>query len=377
MTIGIDANEANVQKKVGISEYVFQLLLQFSTLASSDKKFVIYLKDQPRDDFPKESSYWRYKVVGPKKMWTQVGLPIHLFLNRDKPDIFFSPGHYAPRFSPVPTVISIMDLAFLHFPEYFTQKDLTQLKSWTSYSVKKAKAIVTISESTKNDIIKLYGIPGQMVRVVYLGIKKTVTLTPHIYTMQELQTKYGINKDFVLFVGTLQPRKNIARLIEAFSELLKEKKYENSPLQLVIVGKKGWQYDEILASPKKYGVEDRVKFLDFVPDEELVMLYKNALCFAWPSLYEGFGLPILEAMKMGCPVITSNVSSMPEAGGDAALYVDPENVEDITKKLDKLVSSPELRKEMVEKGKKQVQKFSWEKTAKETLAVLEEVAKNN
>jgi glycosyltransferase involved in cell wall biosynthesis len=194
--------------------------------------------------------------------------------------------------------------------------------------------------------------------------------------MQELQTKYGISKDFVLFVGTLQPRKNIIRLIEAFSKLLKDKKYQESPLQLVIVGKKGWQYDEILDSPKKFGIDNKVKFLDFVPDEDLIMLYKNALCFAWPSLYEGFGLPILEAMKMGCPVITSNVSSMPEAGGDAALYVDPENVDDIAKKLSDVVSDPKLRQDMVEKGKKQVQKFSWEKTARQTLQILEDVAKS-
>lgn len=375
MIIGIDANEANVEKKVGISEYVYQLLLQFHAAASDNKKFVIYLKDKPREDFPKESPNWEYKVVGPHKMWTQMGLPLNLFLTKVKPDVFFSPGHYAPRFSPVPTVISIMDLAFFHFPEYFTQKDLAQLKSWTNYSVKKAKAVITISDSTKNDIIKLYDVPDKKIHVVYLGIKNAVTLTPHIYPMQELQTKYGISKDFILFVGTLQPRKNIQRLIQAFAELLKQKKYQDSPLQLVIVGKKGWQYDEILAAPKKLGIEDRVKFLDFVPDEELVMLYKNALCFAWPSLYEGFGLPILEAMKLGCPVITSNVSSMPEAGGDASLYVDPEDTEDIAEKLDKVLSDPKLRSEMIEKGKKQVQKFSWEKTAKETLAVLEEVAR--
>ena len=374
MILGIDANEANVQRKVGISEYVYQLLLQFHSLASEDKKFIIYLKDKPRDDFPKATPFWQYRVVGPKKMWTQIGLPLNLFLKKDKPDIFFSPGHYAPRFSPVPTVISIMDLAFFHFPDYFTKKDLAQLKSWTGYSVKKARAIITISTSSKDDIIKLYGTSIDRVHVVYLGIKNTVTLKPHIYSMQELQTKYGISKDFVLFVGTLQPRKNISRLIEAFSLLLKDKSYQGSPIQLVIVGKKGWQYEEILESPKKFGIEDKVKFLDFVPDDELVMLYKNALCFLFPSLYEGFGLPILEAMKLGCPVITSNVSSMPEAGGDAAIYVDPENVEDIAKKLEKVLSDSKLRSEMVEKGKKQVQKFNWDKTAKETLAILEQVA---
>lgn len=375
MRIAIDANEANVEKKVGISEYVAQLLNQFARLEPEGVSFDIYLKDQPGSDFPKASKHWKYKVFGPKKMWTQFALPANLFFKKDKPDLFFSPGHYAPRFSPVPTVISIMDLAFFHFPEYFTKRDLAQLHSWTKYSVKKAKAVLTISQATKDDIIKLYGIPEEKVHVTYPGIKDTVTITPHIYPMQEMQNKYGISKEFILFVGTLQPRKNIARLVEAFSILLMKKGHTDSPLQLVIVGRKGWQFEELLKSPKKFGVEDRVKFLDFVSDEDLTVLYKNALCFAFPSLYEGFGLPVLEAMKMNCPVVTSNVSSMPEAGGDGALYVDPNDVEDIAQKLDQIVSSPKLRQQMIEKGKEQVKKFSWEKTAQQTLAILKEVAR--
>lgn len=144
---------------------------------------------------------------------------------------------------------------------------------------------------------------------------------------------------------------------------------------LIIVGKKGWLYEEILEAPKKFGVENKVKFLDFVPDEDLPLFYKNALCFVLPSLYEGFGLPVLEAMQYGCPVITSNVSSLPEAGGDAALYVDPKDVSDIADNLRLMIEKPQLREEFIEKGYKQVNKFSWEKTAKETLKVLEEVAR--
>ncbi|MEK7605389.1 MAG: glycosyltransferase family 1 protein [Patescibacteria group bacterium] len=376
MKIAVDANEANVTKKVGISEYAFELIKQFEKLQTSNYNFQIYLKDRPSSDFPPQGANWHYKIFGPKKLWTQFALPVSLFFKKDRPDVFFSLTHYGPRFSPVPTVISIMDLAFFHFPEYFTAKDLNQLKSWTGYSVRNAKAIITISEASKNDIIKWYGIDGSRIHVIYPGIKPTITLTPHIYSMEELQTKYKISKNYILFVGTLQPRKNITRLIEAFSLLIKKKPHTDSDLQLVIVGKKGWKYEEILEAPQKYGVEDRVTFVDFVTDEDLILFYKNALCFAWPSLYEGFGLPILEAMKLGCPVVTSNVSSLPEAGGDAVLYVDPEDVSDITDKLDQVASDPRLRKTMIEKGHRQVQKFSWEKSAKETLAVLEQVVKN-
>ncbi len=366
MTIGIDGNEANVEKKVGISEYVYELLLQFNKMQGANAKFEIYLKDIPRDDFPPEGENWHYHVFGPRKLWTQFALPLRLYITKKRPDVFFSPGHYAPRFSPVPQVISIMDLAFFHFPEYFTKKDLTQLKSWTAYSVRKAEAIITISNASKDDIIKQYNIPDEKIYVIYPGIKERKTLKPHVYTMNELKTKYSI-----LFVGTLQPRKNILRLIEAFSILSKKRAF--SDIDLVIVGKKGWSYEEILKAPKKFSIADRVKFLDFVPDEDLPLLYQNAQCFVLPSLYEGFGLPVLEAMKHNCPVITSNVSSLPEAGGDAAVYVDPLSVDDIAEKLEKVLSDKNLRHTMIEKGRKQIQKFSWEMSAKETLEVLETV----
>ncbi|MBI5045176.1 MAG: glycosyltransferase family 4 protein [Candidatus Levybacteria bacterium] len=376
MKIGIDANEGNIKDKVGISEYVYELILEFSKLASVDRIFTIYLKRNQAEDFPQEKSFWRYCIFGPKKFWTQFALPLKLFINKDRPDVFFSPAHYAPRFSPVPTVISIMDLAFFHFPEYFTKKDLTQLHSWTSYSIKNAKAIITISEASKNDIIKFYQVSKEKIHVIYPGIKNKHMLEPHLYSLQKLQNTYQIPKNYILFVGTLQPRKNINRLIEAFSKLLKEKGLPDD-LSLVIVGKKGWKYEEILAAPEKYGVEDKVIFLDFVKNEDLQLLYEHAQVFAWPSLYEGFGLPVLEAMKYGCPVVTSNVSSLPEAGGDAALYVDPTKVDDIEKKMYKVLSDKKLRSDMIEKGKNHIKKFSWENAAKQTLSVLEQVVHNS
>lgn len=373
MIIGIDGNEANVSKRVGIGEYAFETIKGLLAL-SSDAKFVIYLKDKPLDHMPVPSERVSYRIFGPKKLWTQIALPASLFLSGKRPDVFFTPTHYAPRFSPIPVVISVMDVSYLHFPELFAKSDLYQLKNWTKYSVKKAKKIITISESSKNDIIEEYHVKSGKVAVVYPGIKPITTLTPHVYPMQELSYTYKISKDFLLYVGTLQPRKNISRLIEAFSHVLKDEKIAQSDLELVIVGKKGWLYEDILAAPEKFGIKDRVKFLDFVPDGDLKEMYKEAKCFILPSLYEGFGLPVLEAMQYGCPVVTSNVSSLPEAGGDAALYVDPENVDDIAKKIKKVITDTDLRKEMVAKGKKQVEKFSWEDSAKKTLEILKNVS---
>lgn len=379
MIIGIDGNEANISNKVGIGQYAFELLKQFSKIQDPNSKFQIYLKENPNDEMPEKTASWQYEVFGPKKLWTQFALPFKLYTQRQKPDIFFTPSHYAPRFSPIPTAISIMDMSFELFPDMFNKDDLYQLQNWTRYSAKNATIIFTISEASKNDIIKIYGIPGEKIVVTPLGVRddfQPKADRPLDESMEKLQEKYKIGSKYILFVGTLQPRKNIERLIEAFSKLEVRRKTEDvRNLQLVIIGKKGWQYEPILAAPQKFGVEDTVKFLDFVTDDDLPAFYSNALCFVLPSLYEGFGLPVLEAMKYGCPVLTSNVSSLPEAGGDSAVYFDPESVDDIAKQLERVLSDSALRKDMAAKGREQVKKFSWERSAKRTLEALEEAVK--
>lgn len=374
MKIGINSYEAVVPRfghnkktglpnRVGSSEFCFQLLSKLSKIDTVNE-YSVLLPVEPSSDMPKETEKWKYVVIQSKKLWTLLGLSRKL--KNYKLDVFFSPTHYLPLYTSSPSVISIFDVSYLYFPNLFKKKDLYQLKLWGGYSIKKAQKIITISNSSKNDIIKMYKVNPDKVTVIYPGIKiQNSEFT--IQNMEELKKKFGIDSKYILFVGTLQPRKNIIKLIEAFAKL-KEKDFN-----LVIVGKKGWHFEEILNAPKKYNVEDRVKFLDSVSDEDLPGFYKNALCFCLPSLYEGFGLPILEAMQYGCPVATSNVSSLPEAGGDAVVYFDPENVEDITKALHSLVNDEELRNKLVKKGYEQIKKFSWEKTARETLKVLEEV----
>lgn len=373
MIIGIDGNEANVPEKVGISEYSFELLHQFKEFhlptGGSNFQFRIYLKNDPRSDMPQESENWKYRIVKPAKLWTQIGLPLNLYSHKPRPDVFFTPTHYAPRFCPIPTAISIMDLSYIHFPQLFRKRDLYKLRNWTAYSARKAKAIFTISQASKNDILNEYSIDEKKIHVTYPGIKPDNTMGDTI-SIDSLQKKYSLRKEYILFVGTLQPRKNIVRLIEAFAKTKKDSKKE---IELLIVGKKGWLFEEILSAPERFGVENDVKFLEFISDEELTTLYKHAICFVLPSLYEGFGLPILEAMKNGCPVITSNVSSLPEAGGEAALYIDPQDVSDIAKKIHLVLTDKKNRDDMIKKGYGQIKKFSWERTAKETLSVLKTI----
>ncbi|OGH13693.1 MAG: hypothetical protein A2860_04580 [Candidatus Levybacteria bacterium RIFCSPHIGHO2_01_FULL_37_33] len=388
MVIGINAYEAVVPRfgydratglpnRVGSSEFCFQLLTALSIIDKQNEYF-IYLPINPASDMPAETKNWHYEVIKGRTLWTLIALSKKLFFDKEKPDVFFSPTHYLPFYVTYPSVVSILDVSYLHFPKLFKKRDLYQLKLWGRYSIKKAKKIITISKSSKNDIIKAYGVSENKISVIYPGVKSEIQSASwrtklKMQNSKLLKEKYRVKGDYILFVGTLQPRKNIERLVEAFSRL--KSKVKN--LNLVIIGKKGWMYEDILNAPEKYNVSDRVKFLDSVSDEELPVFYQNAICFVLPSLYEGFGLPVLEAMKYGCPVITSNVSSLPEAGGDAALYFNPENVNDIAEKIKKVIEDKTLREEMIQKGYQQIKKFSWEKTARETLQVLEQLAKSS
>jgi len=379
MIISIDGYEANVEHRVGIGRYAYEILTRMYAIRKEDLFyshifFRVYLPQAPRSDMPRETSWWTYHIVKPKKLWTFIGFPFALIRDKPKADVVFSPTHYIPRFVSASRVMSIMDCSYLSYPELFKAKDLHQLVHWTRYAASHAKLIFTISEFSRNAIIKAYQVSPRRVVVTYPGL---VTLNLTKQHMQQVDKKYAIAKHYILSVGTIQPRKNYERLIEAFALFLKKNKQKFGVIDLVIVGKKGWLYNEILHAPKRYGVEKQVKFLDFVPDSDLPTLYKNALCFALPSLYEGFGLPVLEAMAQGCPVVVSNSSSLPEIAGKAGVYVDPKNVESIASGLLTAVRQRNLiqGRIRVKKGLDQVSKFSWDKAAKETLDLLERVGK--
>src|SRR3990167_11314439 len=215
MKIGLDGNEANIENRVGSGKYAHELIKQFSQ--NKKYEFEVFLKQIPLSDLPKESENFKYKVFGPKFLWTQFALPIHLTFGR-RPDIFFSMSHYGPRFSPVPYVITIFDLSYLHYPELFNKGDLYQLTNWTKYSIKGAKHILAISKSTKDDIVKNYGVDPKKITVIYIGYDKKLFKHQSEEKIQSVKKIYKISGDYIIFVGTLQHRKNLERLIEAFSQ---------------------------------------------------------------------------------------------------------------------------------------------------------------
>lgn len=383
MVIAIDGYEANVRNRVGIGRYAFQILthiyekLKEQRAKSKDEIYIrVYLPDQPLADLPKETEWWKYRIAKPKKFWTFIGLPLALLSDSPKPDVVFSPTHYIPRFIPYPKIMSIMDLSYLSYPEMFKKKDLHKLVYWTRYSASYASRILTISEYSKNAIIRAYRIDSKRIIVVYPGLTMSKASTIS-HQLSAIRSKYGIVEKYILSVGTIQPRKNFERLIAAYAKLINNKEY--SDIELVIIGKKGWLYEDILVAPQKYNVVNRVKFLDFVPDSDLPAFYQNALCFALPSLYEGFGLPVLEAMANNCPVVVSNVSSLPEIAGKAGIYVDPTSVESIAHGLHIALTQKNSKegKNRVATGLAQTKKFTWDNAARETLKVLTEVASAN
>jgi len=386
MLIGFVGYEANIKNRVGSNQYAFELM---KALYQRDRKndYLIYLPSPPLPDLPKERKGWRYRVIGPPRLWNIFGLPRALRQERPKPAVVFNPGHYLPLFLSLPFVISIMDLGHFRFPQELTRPILLKLKFWTSFSIKRATHIFAISESTKNDIIRYYGVNRDKVTITYLGYDGKRFNPPAGGQLSEIKIdkvkkKYGIKDDYILFLSTLKPRKNIEGLLEAFKLVISDQRSvirkkspvtnHQSPITLVIAGKKGWLYQSIFEKVKELGLEERVVFTGFVDEEDVPALMVGAKVFTLPSFWEGFGIPAVNAMACGVPVVVSNAGSLPEVVGEAGVVVNPYQPEDIARGIKEAIDN---RDELVEKGLEQAKKFSWEKCAEQTLKVLEKVGK--
>lgn len=370
MIAAIDGYEANASVRVGIGRYAFEIIAQIAARQRQAGRLFddvrVYVPGKVAAHMPKENPHFHYREVRPRQLWTWVGFPLALAREKPTPDVVFSPTHYVPRFTRIPRVMAIMDVSYLSYPELFRAQDLHKLVHWTAYSVRHAAKIITISEFSKRAIIDAYHVPSDRVVVAYPALPDTVL----IRAMGKSEKTTALPEKYILSVGTLQPRKNFSRLIEAMAHI------SDPDIELLIVGKKGWLYDEILGAPKKFGVENRVRFLDFVPDEALPSLYTHAKCFVLPSLYEGFGLPVLEAMAHGTPVVVSSGSSLPEIAGDAGIYVDPSDVSSITDGINRaLAESAADRKARIQQGLQRVKEFTWEGAAAKVMDVLEDVGK--
>ena len=367
MIIGIDGNEANIANRVGVGQYAFQVLHHLSQLDQKNQ-YIIYLKNPPLNDLPQPNNNWQYRIFGPQKMWTRLALPLQLFIQKEKLNLFFSPSHYSPSFSPFPTIPTIHDIGYLQFQNQFTKKDLYQLINWTQESIKKSSDIIVVSQFTKNEIIKTYQINPNKINIAYNGVDTPPTINQKI--QQQILSSYNLQpNNYYLYLGTLKPNKNIPFLIKSFALYLQSTNYDLTT-KLVIAGKKGWLFDEIFATVKQEKIENQVIFTDFVTEDQKWTLYQNAICSILPSTYEGFGIPAIESMKIGTPVIVSNIPPLREVVQTSGLFINPADTQDLCQKMIE-INQPVTRNKFSKIAKLQADKFTWESTAKSILTVFE------
>ena len=298
------------------------------------------------------------------RLWQRLRLPIPAEVITGPLDIFYSPDFVLPpTLHTTRTLLTVHDLSFLHFPDAFVPSLREYLARVVPRSVARADRVLADSESTRDDLIAHFGVPPEKVQVLYSGVDARFHPEKEPGEQERLRDKYGIEPPYILSVGTLQPRKNYVRLIEAFASL------PLTNLQLVIGGGRGWLYEDIFAEAEKHG--DRVHVLGFVDDTDLPALYRGAALFAFPSLYEGFGIPPLEAMACGVPAVCSNASSLPEVAGDAALMVDPLDTDGLAEAMSRALEDADLRRKMTDRGLAQAARFTWEAAARQLLDVFE------
>jgi glycosyltransferase involved in cell wall biosynthesis len=366
MRFSVDAHAIG-QHLTGNETYVKNLLHGFAALDKSSE-FIAYLsRESAFNDAPARFS----KHLVAQNPFLRLGFDMPRKLREDRPDLLHV-QYTAPLFCPVPVVASVHDVSFLEHPEYFTRSRAGQLRYTVQRTVRKAVRVFTASEFSKSSIVKAYDLDPDKVLVT------PYAMSPSFHTMSRQTARrwtassYGFTFPFILSVGDLQPRKNYCNLIKAFRDLIGG--FPQLQHHLVLVGKETWFSDTVRAAARTSGLEDRIHFTGFVHDEDLLPLYGACEMFIYPSYYEGFGIPILEAMACGRAVACSNTSAMPEVADSAALLFNPYSVPEMVRAMRDLLLDPELRTRMERLGAHRATLFSWEKTARKTLDAYYEVA---
>ncbi len=370
--IGIDYTSA-VRQHAGIGRYTRGLI---GALAEVDRarEYVLFSagsEEEPRA-WPINFSR-RALPLSDRHMaivWQRLRLPLPVELVTGRIDLFHSPDFVLPPVWRARTALTVHDLSFLRLPECSSPHLLAYLMSAVPRSIARADVLLADSESTRRDLIELLDVPEDRVFVVYAGVEGRFRPDPAPDDAARRE-RHALRRPYILGVGTLQPRKNYARLIRAFHILVQE---HGVPHDLVIAGGRGWLYDDVFAAIAELGLEERVRVLGFVDDNDLPALYRGADVFAFPSLYEGFGIPVLEAMGCGTPVVTSNVSSLPEVAGDAALQIPPDDVDALADALWRSIGDTALRESHRTRGFERVARFTWRRAAEDLIGIYARVA---
>ncbi|VVB55591.1 D-inositol-3-phosphate glycosyltransferase [uncultured archaeon] len=356
----------------GINTYITNILKIIAVNKNKDKLFYsVHFKKNPV-----HKTFQNFEEVIVHRNGTPLGKIIRKFfvlpliLQKKKIDIVHDTYHFGPFLFPAKykKIVTVHDITPIILSGYHQKLSIAYHKIIMYLILKHVDKIITVSNNTKTDLIKCFSIPGDKIKVIYLAADKIYYRRTNDEIIP-IKKKYGLNSKIILYIGTLEPRKNVVGLIKSF-HILKNLGLEH---KLVIVGRKGWGYIEIFECVKKLNLQKDVIFLGYVPTEDLPAMYSMSDLFVYPSFYEGFGLPPLEAMACGCPVIASNTSSLPEVVGDAGIMIDPYNIDELSEAMYSVLINEMDRKDMIKKGLERAEMFSWKKTAEETLEVYEEV----
>ncbi len=374
MNICLDLSPT-VHHHAGLGRYAHELLLALAKIDPENTYSIFYNNpcrarvDSTLRDFQHYTTFLSYRP------WRLSVLLAHFIqFSQDYMfpgiDLFHATDYTLPYFSRLRSVFTLYDFSFQFYPETHTLLNRWFLTLMIPRFLRAADRLIAISECTKRDAIKIYGLNATKIKVIYGGVNPRFRpANPEV--VRAVRAKYNLPDHFILYVGTVEPRKNLTTLLEAYIAV--RERITQFPLSLVIVGKKGWLYTSFFHRLRELGLEKQVLLTGYVPDEDLPSIYSAADLFAFPSLYEGFGLPVLEAMACGTPVIASNRSSLPEVVGGAGILIDPLDVSGWVEAMERLLVDPEKRREMSEKGLQQAMKFSWEKAAAMTLEVYQSI----
>lgn len=381
MNIGIDIRSLLERERSGVGEYTYQLLNAIFSIDKENHYFLFYnswkkvnhllpteWKDLPNVNFC--GFNWSNKLLNfclKFLYWPKIDR-----MMQQKIDLFFIPNlNFISLSHRVKKIITVHDLSFERYPGFFSWKR----RLWHQFVNPKklicsCDKIIAVSENTKRDLTELYNVAPEKIKVIYSGVMQESGIVRQESRIEEIKKRYNLPENFILFLGTLEPRKNIEGLIRAFELLNQKSNVKNQNYKLVIVGPRGWGYQNILKKIKQSSLRDDIKLINYILPEEKFAFYKLAKLFVYSSFYEGFGFPPMEAAAAGTPVIISAVSSLPEIMGEAALMVDPYNLAEIARTMEQCLTDKNLRNSLIEKGKKQAEKFSWEKCAQQTLVLL-------
>jgi glycosyltransferase involved in cell wall biosynthesis len=382
VNIGIDVRTLMDKQYSGVPEHTLNLIktiLEIESQRTNGNKYKLFY-NSARDiqaripDFQSENIETR-NLGYPNKIFNYFLQKTLKYPKIDKildVDVFLMPHiNFAALSSACQSILTVHDISFLRYPDFFSAR-----KNFWHYMLDVKKMIngfdkiVSVSENTKNDIVDICGVDKEKVKVIYPGVNNSFyrQLKPELYN--QIKNKYQLKNKFILYIGTLEPRKNIEGLIEAFNVFCRKRRVNDC--DLVIAGGRGWKSNKIIKKWKESEHRNKIKFLGYIPHEDKPYLYNAASIFAYPSFYEGFGFPPLEAMACGTPVLTSFSSSLSEVAGDSAFLVDPYNTNKIADYLERLIIDKKLREELKQRGLETVKKYNWEKTAKEYIGLMED-----